>query len=187
MTAPTAPTAGTAPAKRRGRRRGFETSTDMLRSLGLVLLIVAALWFFGRSPSDEKPLRPVDQREDVAAWTSTVPGAPTVTAPAGWTATVAQFTPQPAGLRLGWNTSSRRYVEYAASTGPSAPFIDTVTGSGTQDGTVEVVGRTWQRWEDADGSLSLVRVVGPVTVVVGTTRENAPESEVLELAARVSG
>lgn len=157
----------------------------MLRSLGLVLIGVVLLWFFGQaSPGDAKTVRPVDTGDDVKAWTSTVAGGPVPTAPSRWVPTVSQFTPSPVGLRLGWNTPDKRYVEYAATTGPATPFLTSTTGGDHSEGTVEVAGHTWDRWVDDDGSVSLSRGYGGgVTVVVGTTRENAPQADLEALAA----
>lgn len=159
----------------------------MLRSLGVVLVIVVALWFFGQaSPSDVRTVRTVDQAGDVATWRSAVPSAPVPSAPQGWLPTVSQYVPSPTGLRLGWNTPDRRYVEFATSTGPSAAFVQATAGSGTAAGSLDVGGVPWQRYVDGDGSLSLVRALpGGVTVVVGTSRTNAPDSEVIALAATV--
>ena len=184
-TAPESPPVAAPPARK--RRRGFEGAGDMLRSLGLVMIGVVALWFFGQaSPSDEKTVRRVDQGEDVAALHGVLPAVPLPTAPQGWVPTVSQFSPQPTGLRLGWNTASKRYVEYATTTGPQGPFLDSTAGSQTPRGDVDVDGVTWQRYEDGDGSVSLVRTLpGGVTVLVGSTRENAPEAEVRALAASV--
>jgi hypothetical protein len=159
----------------------------MLRSLGLVLIGVVALWFFGQpSPSDEKVVRTVDQREDISAWTGAVHRAPVPVAPAGWRPTVSQYLQAPVGLRLGWNTASGRYTEFAATTGPAAPFVQAQTGGGPAQGTTDAGGHTWERYVDRDGSVSLVRQLdGGITVVVGTSRENAPEGEVVQLAESV--
>lgn len=183
----TAPASPPAAPPARKRRRGFEGTGDMLRSLGVVMVGVLALWFFGQaSPSDKRTVRPVDQSQDVAALRGVLPGVPVPAAPAGWVPTVSQFLPQPTGLRLGWNTTSRRYVEYAVTTGPAGPFLDGTAGSTTPRGQVDVGGVAWQRYEDGDGSVSLVRALpGGVTVLVGSTRENAPEAEVRALAAAV--
>jgi hypothetical protein len=161
----------------------------MLRSLGVVFAGVALLWFFGQaSPSDEKTVRSVDQSEDRTAWTSSVPGARVPGALPGWTPTVSQYDRSPVGLRLGWVTADGRYAELAQSTGPAEPFISAQTGEGTPEGTVDVGGTPWQRYVDADGSVSLVRRLdGGITVVAGTTRENAPEGDVVQLARSLPG
>ena len=161
----------------------------MLRSLGVVFAGVALLWFFGQaSPGDEKTVRRVDQSEDRTAWTSSVPGARVPGPLPGWTPTVSQYDRSPVGLRLGWVTAAGRYAELAQSIGPSEPFVQAQTGAGTPQGTVDVAGTPWQRYVDGDGSVSLVRRLGGgITVVAGTTRENAPESDVVRLARSLQG
>lgn len=161
----------------------------MLRSLGVVLLGAMALWFFGQAaPGDAKTVRVVSSRDDVAAWRSAVPAAPLPTAPAGWQQTVSQFTGQPAALRLGWLTPDRRYVEFSASTAPAARFL--AATAGTPQGPVPVSGpagpMAWQRYVDGNGSVSLVRTAGGVTVVVGTARGSAPEPVLVALAGTVT-
>ena len=66
------------------KRRGRETALDMLRSLGVVFLLVVPLWFFGQaSPSDSKRIRPIDPSEALRAFVSDTRG-PVPTTPAGW-------------------------------------------------------------------------------------------------------
>ena len=55
----------------------------MLRSLGVVMVLVLLMWFLAQPPdSDEQELRTVDPSADVAAFSADVPAAP---APAGLT------------------------------------------------------------------------------------------------------
>lgn len=166
------------------RSRGRETATDMVRSLGLVLAGVVAVFYFAQPPaSDSARIRPVEPAGDVSAFRADVPGAPVPAAlPAGWTSTVSALTGAPRALRIGYNTPTGTYAEFAASTGPSAQLVQDLTGRGRSLGPVDVAGAPWERYVDADGSLSLVRAYGPVTVVVGTLRATAPESELAVLA-----
>jgi hypothetical protein len=181
-TAPDA-TQPAAPRKKRGR----ETAADMIRSLGLVLLLVIPLWFLAQPGREaEQEVREVDQSADLAAWTAQVPGAPVPGAVRGWRPTVSQYEPSPAGLRLGWYTASRSYAEFAATTGPADPFVPDLVGADATAGTLDVDGVPWQRYAEADGSVSLVRDIEGVTVVVGTRRTTAPEAEVIELARTVT-
>lgn len=170
-----------APAK---KKRGRETAVDMLRSLGLVLVPVVVIWFFAQPPSsDEKRIREVDQSGEVSAWQGSTATAPVPSAPSAWTPTVSVF--DGSTLRLGWNTDGGRYAEFAATTSGGEPFVQDVVGEAEEDGTVEAGGATWRRFVELDGSVSLVREVGGVTLVVGTRRASAPEDELTALAASV--
>lgn len=159
----------------------------MLRSLGLVLLVVVPIWFFAQPPdTDEQELRVVDQAPDVQAWTTSAESAPVPgRLPAGWRPTVADYEAAPAALRLGWNTADGHYAEFAATTGPADEFVRDFTGGVEADGTVDVDGTAWERYRETDGSVSLVRSYGQVTVVVGTLRTTASLPELLTLARSV--
>ncbi len=182
-----ATSAPTAPKK---RKRGRESATDMVRSLGLVLLIVVPVWFLAQPPkSDEQSLRVVDPSSDVRSFSSAAPGVPVPGAlPAGWRATSS--TAEPGALRIGWVTPTNEYAEYDASTRPAAEFVPGSTGNGSRVGTFDVGGVAWQQFRDADGHTSLVREVGSdgVTVgsvVVGGLRETTTLEELRVLAAAV--
>lgn len=160
----------------------------MVRSLGLVLLIVVPIWFLAQpAPEDEQELRVVDQTADLRAWTDAAPGVPVPQQLPGWRPTVSRYDGADGLLRLGWNTAGGAYAEFAASTAGTPGFVEELTGTRQQDGTEDVQGVRWRRYVDDDGSLSLVREVGPATVVVGTSRASASSEELRALAASVSG
>ena len=171
----------------RQKKRGRETAIDMIRSLGLVMLIVVPVWFFAQPPdSDEAEIRVIDPVPELQAWTTTVEQAPVPGAlPDDWRPTAAQYLRAPEGVRVGYNTPSREYAEYAASTGPAAEVIEEFVGDQPPTGTVDVAGQQWQRYDDEDGSISLVRPFGTVTVVVGTLRASAQLDELVTLAEGV--
>jgi hypothetical protein len=160
----------------------------MIRSLGVCMLVVIPIWYLAQPPDDaEQAIRLVDPVPAVQAWEQVSPGAPAPTGvPPQWQPTVAQNVRQPPGLRLGWVTGPGRYTEFAASTGERRPFLSEATGAEAGDDSVDVDGVSWQRWVDADdGSVSLVRSEGAVTVVVGTRRSSATDAELRQLAASV--
>lgn len=169
------------------RKHGRETAADMVRSLGLIMLVVVPVWFFAQPPaSDEATIRLVDPVPQITAWRGAVPGAP---APEGlpdrWRTTVARYDSAPDRLRLGHVTPAEQYAEFAASTGPADEWVAQLTGEAPVVGTVDVDGTSWTQHREADGSLSLVRRDGNVTVVVGTLRSTASLEELRVLAAAV--
>ena len=159
------------------KKRGREGAGDMVRSLSLVLLAVGVVWFFAQPPSsDEQVLRAVDPAGDIAAFSADVSAAPVPGAlPAQWRPTSSTRSFDPRQLRVGYVTPTEQYAEYAASTAPAA--LVELTGEGQRLDPVEVDGVPWEQYRDADGSRSLAREYGPVTVVVGTTRGTASLDE----------
>ena len=175
------------PAPTGKQKRGRETAGDMLRSLAVVMVLVVALWFFAQPPdSDEAAIRVVDPTAELDAFGAAVPAAPTLgPLPEGWLPTSSRLGRSPDSLNVGHVTPSVQYAEFAATTAPRADALAELVGSASAAGTVEVEGQTWERYDEADGSTSLVRSFGPVTVVVGTLRATASDEELLLLAGAV--
>ena len=166
------------------KKRGRETAGDMLRSLGVVMVLVVLMWFLAQPPdSDEQELRTVDPSADVAAFQADEPSAP---APAGlpeqWRSTSSTLTGD--GLRIGWVTPDGAYAEYAASTLPADEALPELAGAkAEQVEPVDLDGVQWEQYREADGSVSFVRSYGSTLVVVGTKRATADVAE-LEVLAR---
>ena len=181
VTTTTGVQAPTAPRKRRGR----EGVTDMVRSLGIVMMLVVSLWFFGQaSPSDRHPLRVVDARSQYTDFTRAHPGVPVpATPPAGWITNVATYDATTQLLRVGYVISRTAYTEFAAGAGPS--FIADQTGRGATVGPLTIAGVVWQHVRSADERDALVREVRGVSLVVGGVREKASLAELSQLAAAV--
>ena len=156
----------------------------MIRSIGLVMLLVVPLWFLGQPPdSDEQVIRVVDPAADVAQLQRIAPGVPVPRGlPASWRPTSS--TLDPAGLRIGYVTPSEQYAEYATS--DRADFLPDITGRGTQVGTQEVAGVVWRQFADAADHTTLVREVAGRTVVVGGVRESTSLEELRALAGSLS-
>ena len=173
----------TSPAKPRARR-GRESAGDMVRSLGLVMLIVVPLWFLAQPPAgDEQEVRVVDPAADVASFRRAAPGVPVPgPLPAGWRATSS--TLEPGALRIGWVTPAGEYAEYSATTGP-ATDLPGRTGAATEAGSTTVAGIAYRQYDDGQDHTSLVREAGGGTVVVGGVRETTTLEELRVLAAAV--
>jgi hypothetical protein len=159
----------------------------MVRSLGLVLLIVGVVFFFARPPSsDAKKVRVVDPASDVQAFMSAVPGGMVPHAlPTGWRSTVSQYDRDSGQLRIGWVTPLGEYAEYAARPHATATFVSDITARAASIGTVDVAGSAWTEYRH-DKALSLVRSYGTTTVVLGTLRDTASLDELRVLAASLA-
>jgi hypothetical protein len=168
------------------RKRGRETATDMVRSLGLVFLVVLPIWFFAQAPpSDEAELREVDPTRSITAYAADRPQVPVPGAlPAGWRATSATYAGGTSELRVGWVTPAQQYAEFSASDAEREEFLEQTVGEDVEQlAPVTVSGEQWQQLREADGSLSLTRSYGATTVVVGTKRATAGLAE-LEVLLR---
>lgn len=168
-------------------RRGRETAADMIRSLGLVMLVVVPVWFFAQAPpSDEAELREVDPRGPIAAFAADEPAVPVPgELPAGWRATSASYRDMT--LRIGWVTPEGEYAEYAASTGPQEEFLELTAGEQVERlAPLTVDGVVWEQLRDGDGSRSFTRSYGGSTVVVGTQRATADSAELAVLLRSLS-
>jgi hypothetical protein len=156
------------------RKRGFETSGDMLRSMAVVGIVVAALIVLTyRQYSD--PAAAIDVSNSLrgaraaAAYQVLAPE----TLPAGWRATSARSTPDGRGVHwhLGLLTTGKEhYVAVEQSDGADPRFVREQTENGQALGEVELAGRRWQQLRsDAKKQNSLVSSDGGVeTVVTGT-------------------
>lgn len=168
------------------KKRGRESAADMVRSLGLVILIVVPIWYLAQPPkSDEAELREVDPRGAIEAFAADVPTAPVPgPLPTDWRATSSTYRGGERTLRVGWVTPQAQYAEYAASTSPRQAFLDEVVGEKVEQlEPVTVDGVVWEQYRDPDGSLSLTRSYGSATVVVGSKRATASLAE-LEVLLR---
>jgi hypothetical protein len=104
-------------------KRAAATALDMVRSLGLILLIIAATLIFVPDlihPSKSSRVQPVSYQSEVRGFQQ-VTGKPAL-APAdladGWYANSARLTPKGsnATLYIGWVTPTERYVALYEST-----------------------------------------------------------------------
>lgn len=168
-------------------KRSRQSAGDMVRSLGLVMLLVGVVFFFAQPPhSDAKKIRVVDPTSDVRAFSDAAPaGALPRTMPAGWRATVSTFNPETQQLRIGWVTPEGNYAEYAAAVRAAPVFVSDVTGQAGRVGTVDIGGAEWQEFRK-DKAISLVRDFGTSTVVLGTLRDTASLDELRVLALRLT-
>ena len=169
------------------KTRGRETAGDMIRSLALVLGIVAVVFLLTQAPkSDKKSLRVVDPSSDMQAFSTNAPGgAVPREMPADWKTTVSAYERDSGLLRIGWVTPKGEYAEYAAQPSATPRFLADITGRAERTGTVDIDGVTWTEYRK-DDAISLVRMYGTTAVVVGTLRDTASLDELRVLAGRLA-
>ncbi|MCW2621306.1 MAG: hypothetical protein JWL64_908 [Frankiales bacterium] len=176
--------APSAPAGR--RKRGRESVGDMVRSLGLVLVIVlVAYWLAKPGGSDEQRVRVKDIGPSLSELQRQAPGVPVPHAlPTGWRPTVNDGDAQ--SLRIGFLTPTGEYAEYAASLDSDPAFLSDLTGKGDRVGDFTVGPVVWQQYQAGPEHTTLVRVVDGRTVYVGGFRETTSLDELRTLAESVT-
>ena len=174
------------------RTRGRETVGDMVRSMGLVLVVVAVmiLLTFRLSPRD--PVQTVELGPAVAAARQTAPYGVLVPKGLGedWLP-VSASTRVDAGAttwRIGWITPAEDFAAVGQSDQAAAAFVDAFASGAPAAGEVIIDGVRWARLGDPDAKeRSLIRSGGAgedtVTVVVTGT---AAFAELEALAASLA-
>ena len=157
-----------------GRRRGFETVGDMVRSLGLVLAAVAVILLITLRPRGEG-IRTVDYRSTLAQARVGAPYA--LVEPAGlgdrWRPTSVYFDPPArSGMpgvttwHVGFVTPDGTYAAFEQTNGSATDMLKTVLDAPQQEAPPPVAPPAggWQRWTDAASERrALVRTDGKVT------------------------
>jgi hypothetical protein len=157
------------------RLRGFETLGDMVRSLGLVLVVVAVilLLIWRPKPDEVKPVDPapaITQARQAAPYEVYAPEP----IPKGWTPTVARYEPAPPAntWTLGFVTAGDEYAAVAQTDSDQQALLDEVAPDAVPAGESTVNGQTFQRWEvPGESRRALAAVVTGSTLVVGGTAD----------------
>jgi hypothetical protein len=167
----------------RAPSRGGQVGTDMIRSLGLVA-IVLLLWMYFSHPRSTDAIREVEWgpvAQSAASAASYEVLAPPVAFP--WPATSARLEPQADGTvawRVGFYTPEEEYAAILQR-GPfpeqavkaQQDWIQAETREGVAGATVTIGGREWTRMEGdptPDDRRSLVLIEdGTATVVTGSS------------------
>jgi len=168
--------------------RGFETVTDMVRSLSVVGVFVVLLFLvvWWQRPEAQGPLtRVVDVPGVVQA--ASIGSSFTVWEPRGlgadWEPTSAwadaAATSEYDGLvvHFGYLTPAGSYAEVRQTDGDRSSALDDWTNGARRTGEIDVEGQTWLTYESADRK-ALVINDGPVTRVV-TGKADWPELQLL--------
>lgn len=152
--------------------KGKQTVWDMVRSLGVIGLVVAGIYLF--IPHDEKadPTRTVDYRVETitARRAAPYPLAVPVGLPAEWRATSVTYERKNAdSWHLGFLDPKQEYVALEQSTDVSVKYLGRVTRQAKATGQTQQVGdAAWERWEGEKYDALVKQDQGFVTVVTGT-------------------
>lgn len=169
----------------RAKRRGFETTGDMVRSLVLVLVLVFVVVALTVQPHPDSVVHRFDysgalaQAQDQARYDVLAP----IALPSSWVPTSARTTR--AGTAVSWHvgfvTPKDDYAALEQSDGSAAAFVRQFSGGGKRAGSVEIGSATWRRLEGGDPEpRALVLERDDVTTVVAGS---AGWGELRELAA----
>jgi hypothetical protein len=164
---------------------------DMVRSLGLMAIIVAALLFVGArylimpGSADRYPAADYSSvLHDFPAAAGAKVLAP-IGLPSSWRANAARLThpvPTVSRLHIGWATPGSRYAGLDEANGDPAALLAAVLGAPglTVRAGVSIDGVVWQQRVSARGEQAFTRQVGQVTVVV---TGDATDAQLRTLAA----
>jgi hypothetical protein len=170
-------------------KRGRETASDMVRSLGLIAVIIAVTLIFvpGLLHPSKSERFPAADYSDYVSGFHQVTGKTAITpspVPSGFTANAAALTGPAAAehLHIGFAVTGARYAGVEESVGPTAAFVSSILGvrGGTVTGHVRIDGANWAASTSARGEDSLTHTVRGITVIV---TGSATEEQLRSLAA----
>lgn len=155
-------------------KRGSETALDMVRSLGLIIVLVAATLIFVPGllhPSKSQRAVAVDYSDEVVGFHDvTGKNALTPSVPSGWRANAATLTGPAAAehLHIGFAVPGTEYAGLEESVAAPATFAHSTLGASGAIPVDHVTldGAQWLVSNSSRGEYSLRRTVGGVTVIV---------------------
>ncbi|MGA4839844.1 DUF4245 domain-containing protein [Streptomyces sp. G45] len=153
-------------------RTGKQTVRNMLLSMAVIGLVVAAVYVFIPHDESKDPVKRVDYRVELL--TARRAAAYPVAAPKGlpkeWKPTSVRYNGAAHdSWHLGFLDPKGEYVAVKQSTAKPTEFIEEATQRAEKtDATQEIAGRTWQRYKGARYDALVLREKGATTVVLGT-------------------
>jgi hypothetical protein len=170
------------------RPRGRQTVGDMVRSMALVLAVVAVVLLLTLRDEPTQEVREIgysaqlDETRAVASYDVLAP----VGLGSGWKATSARGRSESGDVtwHLGLVTPDGEYAAVEQSDGPRKAFVDDHAAGGEDAGQVVISGGAWQRIEGGkpETRALLLRGDGVTTMVAGS----ASWSELTRLARSLS-
>jgi Protein of unknown function (DUF4245) len=170
-------------------KRGSQTALDMVRSLGLIVVILAVTLAFDKGlfhPSKSEQFPVTDYSDYVQGFKQVTNQAALVPTPqpTGWRSNAAALTgPDLAEhLHIGWATPGSNYAGLEESVAPLATFVPTVLGKrgSTVTGLTVIAGSSWQTRTSSRGEYSLSRTINGIAVVITGSE---PQAGLRSLAA----
>jgi hypothetical protein len=163
-------------------KRGRETVADMVRSLGLVAVVIAATLIFvpGLFHPSKSQLFPTLDYSDYVSGFHQVTGKTALTPrslPGGWKANAATLT-GPVGvehLHIGFAAPGTKYAALEESVQDVTGFAPSVLGArgATVTGRITIAEATWQTRTSSRGESSLSRTIRGIAVVITGSATNA--------------
>jgi hypothetical protein len=166
--------------------RGNPSMGDILRTTGVIGLILLGLYGFGRffTQEPDSPVKAIDyaavveQARPAADFALLAPKA----LPAGWQATSARF--EPGSWHLGVLTDDQEYIGLEQLGADVDRAVDRFAQGSRAAGTADVGGETWTVRRGPQDRLTYVRRDGGLTTLVnGTAARSVIEDYVASLSA----
>lgn len=163
-------------------KRGRESVADMVRSLGLVGIVIAATLIFVPGlfhPSKSQQFPALDYSDYVSGFHQET-GQDALTPrslPNGWKGNAATLTGPAAveHLHIGFATPGQQFAGLDESVENITALVPTVLGARgtTVTGTVTIAGEPWQTSTSSRGEFSLRRTIRGIAVVITGSATNA--------------
>ena len=150
---------------------------DMVRSLGLLLVVVAALLFIGPArslilPSSKDKMPAIDYSGYVSGFNQLAAAPALVPSglPASWRANAGKLehTSTTVHLHVGWSVPGTAFAGLDEGTGSPDTLLRNVTGSVSLQsrGTTTIAGETWTTRRSSRGETTYTRDANGVFVIV---------------------
>lgn len=155
------------------RKRASQTVSDMVRSLGLVLIVVVVILLITlrHNPPAVTVINPFPVYASVSAnapYTAMLPRTPQ-----GWRPTAAHNSPpgaQPYTWLVGFLTPSTSYAELAQSDGLVGDLVTAENAKGDPVGAITIDGNSWQMVSnDSTGRRALIATLHDANTVISGT------------------
>ncbi len=166
--------------------RGNPSIGDILRSIGVLALVMLAIWGFGKLFT-QTPGAPTPTVDYAATLKSARPAADFAllaapSLPAGWKATSVRFDPQ--SWHLGVLTADSHYVGLEQVKISATRAVDQFAKGSTPAGTVKIGSLIWDVRKGPNNNITYVRSQdGLTTLVTGNAPRRVVETYVSSLSA----